>query len=280
MQRTMEQSRYLMWTRRKLSGSPHVRGLLDPAASPYNYSWEERAFAEDSAGRFGGCVWPPRSYSCSFCRREFRSAQALGGHMNVHRRDRARLKLSPNSQSEGSHHLQPQQQHHNRPNPCAPLADQPQPDGSPSPDAVTFPLPPLRVSAASTQRNYIEHTFVSPSHRSSFSLLKENQMGSFFSIPPSYPDHFSLRIAGASEIKLGKGDFNLREKGCGGDGDDDEERREGTVSRKRRRFDEEIPFLTGSLAGDGSPQSEVLGLGPIPVELDLELRLGDRPKVK
>lgn len=39
-------------------------------------------------------VWPPRSYSCSFCRREFRSAQALGGHMNVHRRDRAKLKQS------------------------------------------------------------------------------------------------------------------------------------------------------------------------------------------
>ncbi|CAN0898360.1 Zinc finger protein 11 [Linum grandiflorum] len=30
-------------------------------------------------------------YVCSFCRRDFRSAQALGGHMNVHRLDRARL---------------------------------------------------------------------------------------------------------------------------------------------------------------------------------------------
>ncbi|CAM0951032.1 unnamed protein product [Alopecurus aequalis] len=37
-------------------------------------------------------AWPPRSYPCSFCKREFRSAQALGGHMNVHRRDRARLR--------------------------------------------------------------------------------------------------------------------------------------------------------------------------------------------
>lgn len=42
-----------------------------------------------------GFLWPPRSYTCSFCRREFRSAQALGGHMNVHRRDRARLRQSP-----------------------------------------------------------------------------------------------------------------------------------------------------------------------------------------
>ncbi|GAA0171621.1 hypothetical protein Leryth_026235 [Lithospermum erythrorhizon] len=39
-----------------------------------------------------GYPWPPRSYTCSFCKREFRSAQALGGHMNVHRRDRARLR--------------------------------------------------------------------------------------------------------------------------------------------------------------------------------------------
>lgn len=42
-----------------------------------------------------GFTWPPRSYTCSFCKREFRSAQALGGHMNVHRRDRARLRQSP-----------------------------------------------------------------------------------------------------------------------------------------------------------------------------------------
>lgn len=48
---------------------------------------------EDLVG--GGFSWSPRSYSCGFCRREFRSAQALGGHMNVHRRDRARLRQSP-----------------------------------------------------------------------------------------------------------------------------------------------------------------------------------------
>ncbi|KAL6008474.1 hypothetical protein ACLOJK_033986 [Asimina triloba] len=56
-------------------------------------SWEVRAFAEDTGGVMG-TTWPPRSYTCTFCRREFRSAQALGGHMNVHRRDRARLRQS------------------------------------------------------------------------------------------------------------------------------------------------------------------------------------------
>ncbi|KAG8374623.1 hypothetical protein BUALT_Bualt10G0014700 [Buddleja alternifolia] len=54
-------------------------------------SWEVRAFEEDTMGNLMGCTWPPRSYTCTFCRREFRSAQALGGHMNVHRRDRAKL---------------------------------------------------------------------------------------------------------------------------------------------------------------------------------------------
>ncbi|KAB2636685.1 transcriptional regulator SUPERMAN-like [Pyrus ussuriensis x Pyrus communis] len=39
--------------------------------------------------------WATRNFACSFCKREFRSAQALGGHMNVHRRDRARLRLLP-----------------------------------------------------------------------------------------------------------------------------------------------------------------------------------------
>ncbi|KAK4742021.1 hypothetical protein SAY87_000022 [Trapa incisa] len=53
-------------------------------------SWEVRAFEEDTSNIMG-TTWPPRSYACIFCRREFRSAQALGGHMNVHRRDRAKL---------------------------------------------------------------------------------------------------------------------------------------------------------------------------------------------
>ncbi|KAE8724153.1 nitrate transporter 1.5-like [Hibiscus syriacus] len=67
--------------------------MWNPKAQPHepdDDSWEVRAFAEDT-GNAMGTTWPPRSYTCTFCRREFRSAQALGGHMNVHRRDRARL---------------------------------------------------------------------------------------------------------------------------------------------------------------------------------------------
>ncbi|KAK7245385.1 hypothetical protein RIF29_40225 [Crotalaria pallida] len=52
-----------------------------------------------------GTSWPTaRNYACSFCKREFRSAQALGGHMNVHRRDRARLRSSLSSLVVNSHH--------------------------------------------------------------------------------------------------------------------------------------------------------------------------------
>ncbi|XP_076942051.1 uncharacterized protein LOC143611795 [Bidens hawaiensis] len=65
-------------------------------------SWEVKAFVEDT-GNVMGTTWPPRSYTCTFCRREFRSAQALGGHMNVHRRDRARLhQAQPNFKNPNS----------------------------------------------------------------------------------------------------------------------------------------------------------------------------------
>ncbi|XP_059302480.1 transcriptional regulator SUPERMAN-like [Lycium ferocissimum] len=65
-------------------------------------SWEIRAFEEDTSNSMGA-TWPPRSYTCTFCRREFRSAQALGGHMNVHRRDRVRLNQTPSLTPNTSH---------------------------------------------------------------------------------------------------------------------------------------------------------------------------------
>ncbi|XVF71959.1 hypothetical protein PTKIN_Ptkin12aG0082000 [Pterospermum kingtungense] len=35
-----------------------------------------------------------RSYQCVFCKRGFTTAQALGGHMNIHRKDRAKSRPS------------------------------------------------------------------------------------------------------------------------------------------------------------------------------------------
>ncbi|KAK9288285.1 hypothetical protein L1049_016736 [Liquidambar formosana] len=37
-------------------------------------------------------VGTKRSYECTFCKRGFTNAQALGGHMNIHRKDRAKAK--------------------------------------------------------------------------------------------------------------------------------------------------------------------------------------------
>ncbi|CAM6012553.1 unnamed protein product [Sphagnum balticum] len=64
--------------------------VLCSASSDDSASWEVGAFgSEDLCSSGMQLQWPPSSYSCSFCHREFRTAQALGGHMNVHRRERA-----------------------------------------------------------------------------------------------------------------------------------------------------------------------------------------------
>nr|XP_043633691.1 zinc finger protein 10-like [Erigeron canadensis] len=128
----MEQySQYLMSVKSNNNNSNNIL-LMNPSYSASQYSWEEQAFAEDIAkGPLGGFSWPPRSYSCSFCRREFRSAQALGGHMNVHRREKAKLKQTHhhhhNVNTTSSDHtttittnnnndIAPQNKHHNNNN--------------------------------------------------------------------------------------------------------------------------------------------------------------------
>ncbi|GMH04252.1 hypothetical protein Nepgr_006091 [Nepenthes gracilis] len=89
----MEEGKCMTWVKRKR--------ITETKSSE---SWEEKAFSEAAEGR-GLWIWPPRSYSCSFCKREFSSAQALGGHMNVHRRDRALLKQIPPIESHHHPHL-------------------------------------------------------------------------------------------------------------------------------------------------------------------------------
>ncbi|KAL5542179.1 hypothetical protein UlMin_009889 [Ulmus minor] len=61
---------------------------------------KSQSYEDQDYMMMNGFTWPPRSYNCSFCKREFRSAQALGGHMNVHRKDRARLRQSPPSRDD------------------------------------------------------------------------------------------------------------------------------------------------------------------------------------
>lgn len=47
-----------------------------------------------------------RSYECVFCKRGFTTAQALGGHMNIHRKDRVKTKPNTPSKPEpfNNHH--------------------------------------------------------------------------------------------------------------------------------------------------------------------------------
>ncbi|WCJ21672.1 C2H2 and C2HC zinc fingers superfamily protein [Euphorbia peplus] len=52
---------------------------------------------EDTAGT-------GRSYECVFCKRGFTTAQALGGHMNIHRKDRLKPRPNLNSPKFEDHH--------------------------------------------------------------------------------------------------------------------------------------------------------------------------------
>ncbi|XP_042482611.1 zinc finger protein 10-like [Macadamia integrifolia] len=220
----MEQARYWMWAKRK------------QCLTSSGDSWEEQAFAEDSSGPLGGCIWPPRSYSCSFCRREFRSAQALGGHMNVHRRDRARLKQSPTTppHTEILHH-----HHHNQisipsctslgsaasgaqyppsPQVCNSLYNIPNSNTNTAiVVASSSPSSPSRVSAPSSthhQGNYSEQTLISPSYSSSSSIIlqqhQQQTKGSPFSPPPSWSDSVAVRVLSEEIEEVKK--FNISDK--------------------------------------------------------------------
>ncbi|KAJ1422033.1 Zinc finger C2H2-type [Sesbania bispinosa] len=53
--------------------------------------------------QLGASQVTPRSYECNFCKRGFSNAQALGGHMNIHRKDKAKLKQQSSSSSNQTH---------------------------------------------------------------------------------------------------------------------------------------------------------------------------------
>ncbi|CAM0905151.1 unnamed protein product [Alopecurus aequalis] len=213
-------------------------------ASTAEPSWEEQAFARDAAGHLGaGCVWPPRSYTCTFCRREFRSAQALGGHMNVHRRDRARLRQcasppdhrvqpQPTSSSHDHHeHLQPDLQYREAVWPTSPQDQQ------------------ATMKGASTN---------SPSYISTIIMESRNKV--FISMP---------------------GDATVRE--TSESGDDDERRKRRRVDDQPPAvalpFFVQLSPASGEREGDAKvpkvvPSPSPLHLAVGPQEVDLELRLG------
>lgn len=302
-----------MWAKRKhnslMSASPHVQ-----VPSQDDSSWEEQAFAEDAAGPLGGCIWPPRSYSCSFCRREFRSAQALGGHMNVHRRDRARLKQSPNDQNAETahhHHDHHDQNHqdisvqispfssslgtfHQYPSHhqvCA-LVYNPSSDPPSSPSRVSAQLPGKDQNCGQEQitLNIPPSRSSSVSSPPSRSILTSNRYYNNSVGRNTEGAEKISRIVESGSCRANKGgdyvttdlsvSLNLvvrcARPSVSACGDEDE----AIVSCKRRRIMEEkqsskdsLPFF---LKSEGF---EVLSRPSSIEELDLELRLGDRPKV-
>lgn len=59
-----------------------------------------------------------KSYTCGFCKKGFSNAQALGGHMNIHRRDRAKLRQqSYEDNNDNNNMLSSITNNHKNPNP-------------------------------------------------------------------------------------------------------------------------------------------------------------------
>ncbi|XP_065859685.1 transcriptional regulator SUPERMAN-like [Euphorbia lathyris] len=137
----------------------------------FKYSWN---YGNQSYGEeyLGGFSWPPRSYTCTFCKREFRSAQALGGHMNVHRRDRARLRVqSPPRDTTHLLNLNINPNPNPNPNPLSPTFTRTFTNSSPPSAAPTTPF-----SAFSSTTH-----FASSSTKTSFDIIpRNNTRKSFF----------------------------------------------------------------------------------------------------
>ncbi|XVF08144.1 hypothetical protein REPUB_Repub06bG0200600 [Reevesia pubescens] len=310
----MEQARYWMRTNRRHGLSSHHLQPSTNASSAYDHdSWEEQAFAEDAAGSLGGCIWPPRSYSCSFCGREFRSAQALGGH-NVHRRDRARLKQSPTSQDEilHHHHHDHQNSQNHIQNPFLPMGFQYQPDHevcnfvyNPNPNSdhhgSTLPSPSStsRVSHPPTKENCPEPTLLVPPFSSP--IVQEHPKKSPNSSPKSWSNLVADRYYHFSDLRTEGGKSpRILESGCRVKADyvqtdlsvslnlvvrrtrpTTSGSKEETVGCKRKRIDTPttLPFFIKpiSIERHHLQQAELPELSPSSSvdDIDLELRLGD-----
>lgn len=59
-----------------------------------------------------------RSYECAFCKRGFTNAQALGGHMNIHRKDKLKAATKQNHHQEESHSRKSNYDHHEQQQHC------------------------------------------------------------------------------------------------------------------------------------------------------------------
>nr|XP_043609069.1 zinc finger protein 10 [Erigeron canadensis] len=302
----MDQSRY--WIQKEGASNclnPHV-------LSSFGDSWEEQAFAEDASGPHGGCVWPPRSYTCSFCRREFRSAQALGGHMNVHRRDRARLKQvsSPDTnQLQGVLLLEP----NNNNNIVTSNLDRSSCSSVlKNPSTPNFDLDHHHALFSSSSPR---PSILGPAFTCSFGQQNSTPILSWPKFEPQKRFHIGNQEKGRYTRVLDQSDSiiskknphhqievcvasnlnSLIRKRCempilnvnNDDDDDDDDGEDGFIFKRSRRVDDDhdarsfFPRNTSILVDDKDAKKVVVSLEHSPnstlENLDLELRLGDRP---
>ncbi|KAJ8747088.1 hypothetical protein K2173_008887 [Erythroxylum novogranatense] len=237
------------------------------------------SFAEDAAGPLGGFIWPPRSYSCSFCRREFRSAQALGAISNpdneiLHHEHPNHLN-NPNSSLgfQYSPHMYTLAYNHNPNNYVH--------------GAIPSSSTPSRVSSSTpTQENVYVKSFFPISSSSSQQNLPLPDKYCHVSDPQSDGDKNSRIVESghSDQVDYVKPDLSMslnllvRRTRPASSGDEHEE----TIGCKRRRTDATSLrlFLKSNSVDEHDIQSEVK-LSPCSIEeLDLELRLGEIPKVK
>lgn len=68
--------------------------------------YEQGGGGDDQGDAQGKQVINLRSYECNFCKRGFSNAQALGGHMNIHRKDKAKLKQQSSNMEANSSDVQ------------------------------------------------------------------------------------------------------------------------------------------------------------------------------
>ncbi|KAI4338893.1 hypothetical protein MLD38_023900 [Melastoma candidum] len=285
----MDRAQFMMWSK---SRSGATNNVCDD-------SWEELAFAEDAARVHGGCAWPPRSYTCSFCRREFRSAQALGGHMNAHRRDRARLKQSPDPPPGVFHRVA-------RPNLISQDSLPPQirrfflnPSPNTAADDSAMPISSSVVLFQSEGGCHFDLEKFLPHLPTSLNESRDRTSAGVILFPLG-----SNQFSGSTSEKNGKiplnrkGDFRnqswsnpaetdfpmsmslaMKTRSFSSEEDDEDETVILTTTCKRRRRDEPSPPFI--LKPRHRPTVSIDELSYSPGEgLDLELRLGERPKVK
>ncbi|KAK7385713.1 hypothetical protein VNO78_31525 [Psophocarpus tetragonolobus] len=283
-------SQYWMYVKREqiLKSHSHLEAPIGDAENnnSNSYSWEERAFAEDTARILGGSMWPPKSYSCTFCKREFRSAQALGGHMNIHRRDRARLKQYHNYEPLHHHHKNDfiksflGNHHFSAPD----ISTQIECGLSASYSSPATKITTTKFSSISTQENCGQHKF-SPYSSSSSIIL--GQMGS--------PNSEQEGVVKAREYNFnGMGCCNYVETNLSvGLTSTSGQKSSPTVPcgdrakigpKRLKTSISSLPLFLKPCSNDQSlafqPTEIPLGLNHGMEDLDLELRLGKQHKVK